>query len=529
MQGLTSFIGLKKGLKILFVASEEAPFVKVGGLGEVMFSLPRALSRLGHDARVIMPLYGTVDQEKYRLSYVKKGVAVRTSSASAGEPVICNVRKYSSSGRGRSPVTTYFIENREYFELRSNVYGYKDDRIRFLLLCRACLEYFAADPDWRPDVIVSADWMAGYLPNILRTEYRDHPYLGRVATVFSIHNLSSQGLDKPERYMAEEDRDAGEGLLPDMMSERLNFINSMRRGIMHSDAVNTVSENYAREITTEEYGAGLETLLAEKRHKLRGILNGIDYETNNPGNDRLLASRYDARNPDARRANKIALQKKLGLPPKLDAFLVGIVSRITRQKGFDLLKPVIEPYLRITGSQLAVVGTGDTELMDFFHQLQKDFPGQVVAYMQYDDDLPHMIFAGSDALLIPSKFEPSGLTQMEAMRYGAVPIARCTGGLADTIEDYRPGEGRGTGFLFDRSDPLELLIAMTRAYSGWRHRAEWRALERRVMSKDFSWESSAQKYVRLFEFALAESRGREEENLPPRPGKTRTARVQAPR
>jgi starch synthase len=344
--------------------------------------------------------------------------------------------------------------------------------------------------------------MTGYLPNILKTEYQDHPQLRNTPVVFSIHNLSSQGVDKPERYIAEEDRDDGNGPLPDMFSARLSFINSMRRGIIYADEINTVSENYAQEITTEEYGAGLEKLLSQKRHKLRGILNGIDYETNNPASDKLLASRFNAGNPEARRANKLALQKRLGLPEKMDSFLMGIVSRITRQKGFDLLKPVIEPFLRLTGAQLAVVGTGDTEIMDFFKKLEKDYPGQVLAHLQYDDGLPHMMFAGSDVLLIPSRFEPSGLTQMEAMRYGAVPVARKTGGLADTIDDYSPNEGRGTGFLFKESDPLELLIALTRAYACWRQRAEWRNLQHRVMNRNFSWERSAQDYVELFTAAL---------------------------
>lgn len=512
MHGLTSLIGIKKGLKILFVSSEEAPFAKVGGLGEVMFSLPRALKRLGYDARVMMPLYGTVDQEKYKLTYVKKRVSVSTSAESSGDPVVCNMRKFESSGHGQSPVTTYFLENQEYYELRSNVYGYKDDRMRFLLLCRGCLEYFAGSPEWKPDVIVSTDWMAGYLPNILKTEYRNHPYLKRVASVFSIHNMSSQGLDKPERYIEESERDDGKSPLPDMFSDRLASINSMRRGIMYADMVNTVSQKYAEEITTEEYGAGLDRLLSHKRGKLIGILNGIDYETNNPATDKLLAARYDARNPEVRSANKIALQRRLGLLENKSAFLVGIVSRITRQKGFDLLKPIIEPFLRLTGAQLAVVGTGDPEIMDSFRALETKMPGQVVAYMQYDNDLPHMIFSGCDVLLIPSRFEPSGLTQMEAMRYGTVPIARKTGGLADSIDDYSPESGRGTGFLFEQSDPLELLIAMTSAYSCWRHRAEWKSLQRRVMTRNFSWDHSAHEYAAMFKKALLAVGERSEED-----------------
>ena len=512
MDKLTSILGLKKkGLKVLFVSSEEAPFAKVGGLGEVVFSLPRALRRLGHDARVMIPLYGNIDREKFKLAYVHKNLSVPTTP-DGGASVVCNIRKYESKGSDKDPVTTYFLENQEYYEMRSNVYGYTDDRIRFALLSRGCLEFLSVWKGWIPDIIVCADWMTGYLPNYLRTEYKDDKALANITTVFSIHNLAIQGTDKPQRFTPEMARDDGYGPIPGLFDARMNDINPMRRGIIHADIVNTVSPTYAQEITTEEYGEGLEELLREKHEDLFGILNGIDYKTNNPATDPLLAAKFSSLNFDARKANKAVLQKRLGLPQDKNVFMMGIASRISRQKGFVLLQPTIETFLRTTGSQLVVVGTGDTDLMDFFLDLQKKLPTQVASIMQYDNILPHLIFAGCDVLLIPSKYEPSGLTQMEAMRYGTVPVARRTGGLADTIEDGHPGDSRTTGFLFDNMDPLELLIAMTRAFSGWRHRAEWKNLRKRVMEKDFSWDRSAREYAALFKKAIA-SREKNEKNM----------------
>lgn len=504
MKTITSLFGSgKPKMKILFVSSEEAPFAKVGGLGEVMYSLPRALKRLGHDARVMMPFYGTVDREKYKTPYVKKELVVASGAEEKSERIVCNVLRFEPKLSKRDPVTTYFLENREYYELRSNAYGYKDDRLRFALLSKACLEFLATSSDWLPDVIVTTDWISGYLPNFLKTEYKENKKLSTVATVFSIHNLAAQGTERPDRFLSENEKDDGYGPLPDLFNERLKDINSMKRGIIFSDLINTVSSTYASEILTEEYGEGLDGLLREKRDKLYGILNGIDYQTNDPATDKYLPAKFSLRNFDARKLNKAALQKRFGLPQDKAVFTMGIVSRIVKQKGFALLQSVIEPFLKATGAQLIIVGTGDSELMDYFLGLQKRLPDQVVAHLQYDEDLPHLIYAGCDVSLIPSKYEPSGLTQMEAMRYGSVPVARRTGGLADTIDDGGPGSPASTGFLFNNMDPLELLIAMTRAYSGWRHRAEWKSLRKRVMQKDFSWDKSAKEYTVLFEKAIA--------------------------
>lgn len=491
-----------KKFKILFVTAEEAPFAKVGGLGEVMFSLPRALTSLGHDARVMIPLYASIDKSAAPLPYVYEQLGIPTAPESGGELLYCNVRKFEAPADGRGPVTTYFLENQEYYELRANVYGYADDRVRFALLSRACLEFLNAWGEWTPDIIVAADWMTGYLPNFLKTDYKEYRRLEAIATVFSIHNLGSQGTIRNHNFLQESERDDGYGPIPDFLGDRMQFINAMRRGILHADVINTVSATYANEITTEEFGEGLDALLRERRGRLFGVLNGMDYEANDPSTDTRLARNFAARSLEARGENKLALQQRFGLPQGARTFVMGIVSRLTRQKGFSLLEPIIEPFLRATKAQLIVLGTGETEIMDFFQKLEQKFPQQVRAHLQFDADLPHLIYAGADSLLIPSKFEPSGLTQMEAMRFGAIPVARRTGGLADTIEDCAPEEGKGTGFLFDEFDSAALLIAMTRAFVSWRYIPAWRRMQKRAMEEDFSWDRSAREYEKLFARAI---------------------------
>src|SRR3990167_1422919 len=321
-------------IKVLFVTTEEFPFAKVGGLGEVMFSLPRALSRAGCDARVFIPKYGSIKKELLdKAKYVYEGLTVPTDPERATKDLSCNILKTEASGDSHSPVTTYFLENQEYYELRSNVYGYKDDAIRFALLSRGALEFLNDGADWLPDVIVATDWMTGFLPNLLATDYRDYKRFQKLATVFSIHNLGSQGPLRNYRFIPEMERDDGYGPLPDFLSERMQNINYMRRGIMHADVINTVSPKYAAEITTGEFGEGLDGLLRERRERLFGILNGIDYETADPAKDPLVAKNFASKNLPAREENKLFLQKRFGLEPDKNKFVAGIVSRLTNQKG----------------------------------------------------------------------------------------------------------------------------------------------------------------------------------------------------
>ena len=491
--------GPEPKLKILFITSEEAPFAKVGGLGEVMFALPRALNALGHDARVMVPFYGSIKREGFQAPYIREQLMVPAESPSGDKWLVCNVRRAEQTNDPRSPATTYFLENQEYYELRENVYGYADDQVRFALLSRGCLEFLNIYREWAPDVVVSTDWMTGYLPNFLKTNYQDYAKLKNIATLFSIHNLSSQGTIRPHQFLQETEKDDGHGPVPNLFDERMPLVNAMRRGIIYADLINTVSPTYANEITTEEFGEGLGALLREKRAKLHGVLNGIDYETNDPAKDPNIAKPYTGKTIADRIENKLELQKRFGLEQNKGKFVVGIVSRLVRQKGIGLLEPILGDFLKMSGAQLVVVGSGDTEIMKMLQEMEKQFPNQIKLHLQLDKELPHLLYAGCDVILVPSKFEPSGLTQMEAMRFGAVPVARRTGGLADTIEDYVPEQGKGTGFLFNEFDSNALLIAITKAYAAWQHQSEWLELQKRIMAKDFSWDRSAREYVKLFE------------------------------
>lgn len=487
-------------MKILFVATEAAPFIKAGGLGEVMYSLPRALNRLGCDARVMIPKYLSIDTEKFPMKMAYEGLELVNGEA---EPVICNVKEYESrSGEEEAPVHAYFLENIEYYEKRANIYGYADDAARWLVLSRGALEFVRQNRDWHPDVIVSSDWHTGLISNLLHADYKDDPILNRIATVFSIHNIYYQGMFN-HHFVPEMEVDDGQSAIPLFADPRLLKINFMRRGIMYADAVNTVSPTYVKEIMTAEYGELLDPLLRERRSRVFGILNGIDYESNNPETDKYVEHNYGLKNIAGRLDNKLALQKKFNLPENKEIFLMGIVSRFTEQKGFDLLLDCGEALFQNCDFQLVALGEGDGKYMGFFKDLQSRYPERVGVHLSYDEVLPHAILAGADALLIPSRFEPSGLTQMEAMRYGTVPIVRKTGGLADSVIDYDASEKIGTGFVFENYNPLALYGAIVRAMEIYRHKNIWLKLQKSAMKADFSWTRSAGEYMELFKRALA--------------------------
>jgi starch synthase len=492
----------KKSLKILFVATEAAPFVRVGGLGSVIYSLPRALRELGHDARVMTPKYLSVNERIHTLKLEYQGLEVPTDNPADPHSLVCNVKRYDALSDGAGPVTTYFLENQEYYEQRANVYGYADDVVRWALLCRGVLEFLRLDrrDGWLPDIIVCSDWQTGLVSNFLKTIYKDDPRLSKIATVFTIHNLYFQAIFN-HRFVSEMDFDDGHSAIPAFNSERLEHINCMRRGIIYSDLINTVSPNYAKEMMTEEYGELLDNLLRERRAVLSGILNGIDYDFWNPKIDTNIVSNYDEKHLEARTKNRITLQERFQLPCDKNAFIICVVGRLATQKGIDLFPRFIETLLTELPIQLIVVGEGGS-FMSFFHDLENKYPNQVATHLKFDDILPHLVFAGADVILIPSQFEPCGLTQMEAMRMGTIPIVRKTGGLADSVEDYNPDQNTGTGFVFERFDSTSLMISLVRAFENFRDKQKWRALQKRAMAKDFSWLSSAEKYEALFYRAI---------------------------
>ncbi|HUX35853.1 MAG TPA: glycogen/starch synthase [Candidatus Paceibacterota bacterium] len=477
-------------LKILFVGAEAAPFAKVGGLGEVLRALPRAMRELGCDARVFVPKYGTMDAEKFPMKKEIERLRVATKQEDPHGLLISNILSYTGEDGG----IAYFLENMEFFEKRANVYGYADDTIRWVFLSRAAIEFIKLSK-WKPDFIIANDWETGFIPNLLKTEYAGDKKLEGIATIFCIHNLKHQGTFDAS-FISEMDADSGQKPIPQFFGE-MKYLNGIRRGILYADEIITVSPTYAQEITSKEYGEGLDGILQERRGSLVGILNGIDVERFDPSSDTLIATRYSNRHFKARHKNKLALQRQFGLVEDEDVMIFGINGRLDEQKGLSLFEPILKSLLDNLSFQFVLVGDGDSKYKKFFKEISEQYQGRVGVHLEYDDVIPRMIYAGADAILIPSHFEPAGLVQLEAMRYGCIPIVRKTGGLADTVEDFDPHHGKGTGFVFEQFDSQALLITMVRAHESYRNKREWTRLMERTMSQDFSWKNSARKYMAL--------------------------------
>ncbi len=483
-------------LKILIVAPEVSPYASVGGFARVTAYLSRALIDLGHDVRLFMPKFGFIDEEKYPMEMVRKGLRVPTGTPEKPH-LICNVK--FSVVPGGAPV--YFLENMEYYEKRANVYGYSDDPLRWALLSRGALE-FLKKSDWQPQVIHCNDWQTGFIPNYLRTVYGKDRKLMPLSTVFTIHNLMYQGIFD-HRTISELDFDDGRSQIASFFSERLNKQNFMRRGIIYADAVNAVSKTYAKEILTPVLGEGLDRLLVEVRSKLFGIINGVDYDEFNPTTDRLVDTNYDANHLEKRVRNKLALQGEFDLEQGENTFVIGFVGRLSEQKGLDLIFEILWPFLKeFKDAQFFQVGGGDGKYIEILKKLKKEYPEQVGIHPLPNFTLPRLLFSGCDVMVIPSKFEPCGQVQLEAMHYGAIPIVRATGGLADTVENFDPLKDLGTGFVFKEFDKWPFFAQVVRAYEVFQHKRIWQELQKRAMRVDFSWEASAKKYVELYKKAI---------------------------
>ena len=477
--------------RVLFLSVEVAPFAKTGGLGDVAGALPKALQQLGHDVRVCMPLYAGIapDQVPARpvLPALTVPIAGRSESVSVHEGRLA----------AEPPVPVYFIRSERYFD-RPTIYGHHDDGERFLLYCRASLELCRA-LDWRPDVVHCNDWHTGIVPNWLETHYKDDPFFRGVASVFTIHNLAYQGLF--DWHFLELAGLQEQGFLYPQISELQHTVDLMGRGIYFADAVTTVSERYAAEILTPEYGERLDPLLRERRDRLFGIVNGIDEVELDPATDPHLPARFDATTLDRRSNNKAALQREASLPMNPRPPLIGMVGRLSGQKGLDILLPALDALLR-RDVQLVVLGTGDEHYHHALREAQQRHPERLAAFLTFDTPLAQRIYGGSDFFLMPSRYEPCGLGQLIAMRYGAIPVVRATGGLADTVPDYDPQTGEGLGFSFDTYDHRDLLIALTRALETYARPAEWRPLQLRALSQNHSWSRSALKYLEVYDRAI---------------------------
>jgi starch synthase len=483
-------------LKILLVAAEVAPFAKVGGLADVAGALPKALKAMGHDVRVVMPRYGSIDVEKYGLRRIVTNLGVPL----AHQPVNADVLE----GRIAGEVPIYFIDNQQFFG-RDGMYGFWDDDARFIYFSRAALEMLRP-LDFRPDVIHVNDWHTAVIPNMLARLYAGDPFYAEIATVLTIHNLAFQGVFG---YGALNLADLEQwGLIKPGMPGLDDIVNLLGRGLYFSDVVNTVSNRYAEEILTPEYGEKMDPLLRVFRGKLHGIINGIDYEVFNPSADASLVAPYDITSIEKKVENKLALQKEVGLPQDPAIPVIGLISRLYDQKGLDLIANIMWGLMRLK-LQLVVLGAGDARYEEMFRANARDNPQKVSATIGFRPVLAQHIYAGSDMFLMPSRFEPCGLGQLISLRYGTIPIVRATGGLADTIDDWDPVQQTGNGFVFTAYDHWDLFAQVVRALETFRQASAWHRLQANAMSTDVSWANSAEKYVGLYRTAMgnhAESR-----------------------
>src|SRR3989440_6791902 len=509
----------KQPLKILILAAEIVPFAKVGGLADVVGALPKSLQALGHDVRLAMPRYGQIDPARFDLETVLDAVAVNMSNfrvqvsvrqgkigsaqihtalpaPQAGLPDAA-ASSFAQAVCKENEIPVYMIDAPRYFE-RENIYGYTDDGERFILFCRSVLEAMRA-LDWSPDIIHCHDWHTGIVPNWMHTIYRDDPFYADVASVYTIHNLAYQGIFGYR--ILEVAGVAAQGFLYPQIAELANVVDLMGRGILFADAITTVSERYAQEILTPTFGEKLDHLLRSRRDRLFGILNGLDYEEMNPATDHYIHTNFDAQSLDKRPENKRALQEQAHLPVRPDVPLLAMISRLTDQKGFDLLGQIIQPLLA-QGVQFVVLGIGDQHYHEMFQNLAARYPEQVAIFLTFNTEIAQRIYAGIDMFLMPSRFEPCGLGQLIAMRYGSVPIVRAVGGLADTVQEYDPRSGEGNGFTFANYDAWEFFAAIVRALELYRFKDIWRKLQLRGMAADHSWQASAIRYVEVYNNAI---------------------------
>ncbi len=453
-------------LKILFASSEVVPFAKTGGLADVVGSLPAALEALDVDARVIMPKYRSVKADG-REAKIGKDVKV------------------------------YFVEHDDYFnrkELYGDKYGdYADNLDRFAFFSRQVLERCIKE-NFKPDIIHCNDWHTALVPVYLNTIYRYDPFFENTRTLFTIHNIVYQGLFSKDDYPK---IGLDWALFHIHYFEFYGKVNLMKAGIVYADAVSTVSPTYAREILTKEYGCGLEGVLQAKADAVYGILNGINYGVWNPATDTKIAKRYSAANPDDKYINKEALQQDLGFKVDCDIPMISIISRLADQKGMDILVKILNDVLSMK-VQFVLLGTGEHKYHVLLEKMANAHQKNTSINLRFHMVPAEKIYASSDIFLIPSRYEPCGLSQMISFKYGAIPVARRTGGLRDTIDEYDPGSRKGTGFTFEEYKPEALLAGIKKALMVYQHRSAWRELVKTVMELDFSWGVSAKEYIRLY-------------------------------
>jgi starch synthase len=481
-------------LKVLTVASEMVPFAKTGGLGDVIGALPHSLMEVGEEVRVVLPLYPRYMSNQFKLEVVEP--AFRLPFRNRKE-VVGIFRCITPKG-----LPVYFVSQDEYFN-RDGIYGtpegdFPDNAARFSCLALAALEICRL-VDWKPDVVHVHDWQAALAPVYLKHRYADDPFWRDTRSVFTIHNLAYQGIFPAEEFAWTELPD---GLFSMDGLEFFEQTNFLKGGVIFSDMVTTVSERYCQEIQTEEFGYGLEGLLGQVSDKLRGILNGVDYGEWDPRADPYLPFLYDEEHIDQKRQDRSALLADCRLP-ETESPVIGMVTRLTDQKGIDLLAGAIDRLMSMDLT-LIILGTGEKRYQDMLKELARRFPKKVSLLLKFDNGMAHRIEAGADIFLMPSRFEPCGLSQIYSLRYGTVPIVRATGGLDDTIESFDPKTRKGNGFKFKEYTPEGLLVAVREALTCYAEPLLWATLMRNGMSAYYGWDVSAGKYQQVYREVCAQ-------------------------
>ncbi len=482
-------------MNILFVVSEAVPFAKTGGLADVAGALPEALAELGHDVRLVMPRYGGIDGPSVRL---KEWARLDVPTALGAVPAVIEEGRLPGA-----PVPVLMVRHDPFFD-RPGLYqaagqDYPDNLERFAFFCRTVMELLPLlkrQANWRPDVLHAHDWQTALATVYPRSLYAGHPDIAGCRTLFTVHNLGYQGLFPGSDYWKT-------ALRPELFTpgtlEFYGKVNLLKGGLLFADLLNTVSPTYSKEIQTPEFGCGLEGVLTMRRDRLCGVVNGIDTDVWNPASDPHLPHHYSAADLTGKKACKTALQRELKLPVR-KAPLLAIVSRLTVQKGLDLVAEIM-PELMALDLQVAVLGTGDPQYEARFRALQEQYPQKIGLRIGFDEGLAHRVEAGADLFLMPSRYEPCGLNQQYSLRYGTVPVVRQTGGLADTVVPYAPRalqEGRATGFMFHEPSPEALLTTVLLALRVWKDKREWASLMRADMATDVSWKHSARSYGELY-------------------------------
>ncbi|MBE2281451.1 MAG: glycogen synthase [Ignavibacteriaceae bacterium] len=495
-------------MNIAFVSSEAFPFAKVGGLGDITGALPKALDKLGHKVKVFIPKYSLINFNNHKLEYV----------AEVGEmPIRVNGKSYVTrlfkSYLPGSFVDIYFVDCPHFFHRKDHtgndvIYtNHQDEDERYVLFSKAVIEAIQR-MKWLPDIINCNDWQTGLLPLLLRDNYSWDRFLDPVATAFSIHNIGYQGRFPKSLMLKAEIR--AELFYPNSPIEIMGTVCFMKAGLMYSDVINTVSPTYAAEIMTSDYGEGLEGVLSYRVNDFYGILNGIDTEVWNPETDKMIPVNYNINSLEGKYENKKHLLNSMNLPHYKNTPVIGMISRMVGQKGFDIFAESVYDLMRLP-VQWVILGSGEDRYENLFRSLQQMFPDRIATWFGKNEQLAHLIEAGSDMFLMPSLYEPCGLNQMYSLIYGTVPIVRKTGGLADTVKDwdeysYR-GDFSGNGFSFYDYSAFALFKSVERAVNAFYNHDVWIQIVKNGMISDFSWENSAQTYLKMYESAINKRRG----------------------